>query len=88
MTTPTSVRFDADVADRSGRFVATHPGPSASAAANRLVDEALRCQEHPSVVFRDGSAGRRARLVGGPDVWEVAAAVQSARPAEPSLSRP
>jgi len=23
-------------------------------------------------VFRDGPAGRRARLIGGPDVWEAA----------------
>lgn len=27
--------------------------------------------EHPLVRFADGPAGRRARLVGGPDVWEV-----------------
>lgn len=27
--------------------------------------------EHPRIVFRDGPAGRRAGLVGGPDVWEV-----------------
>lgn len=25
----------------------------------------------PGIVFRDGPAGRRAGLVGGPDVWEV-----------------
>ena len=28
--------------------------------------------EHPLITFRDGPAGRRAGLVGGPDVWEVA----------------
>ncbi len=28
-------------------------------------------EEHPGVVFRDGPAGRRAGLAGGPDVWEV-----------------
>lgn len=28
-------------------------------------------EEHPGVVFRDGPSGRRAALVGGPDVWEV-----------------
>ncbi len=26
---------------------------------------------HPGIVFRDGPAGRRAGLAGGPDVWEV-----------------
>lgn len=75
MAAPTSVRFDADVAARLARFVAARPGLRASAATNQLVDEALRCQEHPLVVFRDGPAGRRARLIGGSDVWEVARAL-------------
>jgi hypothetical protein len=85
MLTPASVRFSAAVAERLSRFVASHPGLSASAATNLLVDEALRCQEHPLVVFRDGPAGRRARLIGGPDVWEVVQALRSARTAEPEL---
>ena len=72
---------------RLNAFVAAHPGMSLSSASNRLVDEALRMQEHPLIVFRDGPAGRRARLVAGPDVWEVIAAVQSARGAEPELDR-
>lgn len=42
-------------------------------------------EEHPGVLFRDGPSGRRAVLVGGPDVWEVARVVQSARRAEPQL---
>lgn len=29
--------------------------------------------EHPLIRFADGPSGRRARLVGGPDVWEVVA---------------
>lgn len=37
------------------------------------------------MVFRDGPAARRARLIGGPDVWEVARALCSARLAEPDL---
>lgn len=85
MPSPASVRFDASVVDRLSRFVAARPGLSASAATNLLVDEGLRMQEHPLVVFRDGPAGRRARLIGGPDVWEVAAAVRSARMGEPDL---
>jgi hypothetical protein len=85
MATPSSVRFEGQVLERLNAFVASHPGMSLSSASNRLVDEALRMQEHPLVVFRDGPAGRRARLVGGPDVWEVIAAVQSARGAEPEL---
>jgi hypothetical protein len=57
-----------------------------SSAANRLVDEGLRMTELPGIVFRDGSTGRRAGLVGGPDVWEVVRAVRSARAAEPELT--
>ena len=83
MASPSSVRFEGPVLDRLNAFVAAHPGMSLSSASNRLVDEALRMQEHPLIVFRDGPAGRRARLVGGPDVWEVVGAIQSARSAEP-----
>ncbi len=30
-------------------------------------------RRHPLVGFRDGPTGRRAGLVGGPDIWEVVA---------------
>jgi hypothetical protein len=43
-------------------------------------------EEHPGVVFRDGAIGRRAVLVGGPDVREVVRAVKSVRDAEPDLN--
>ncbi|HJQ02080.1 MAG TPA: hypothetical protein VJ851_10795 [Jatrophihabitans sp.] len=52
---------------------------------NLFVDEALRMAEHPGVVFRDGPTGRRAVLMGGPDVREVIRAVRSARAGEPEL---
>lgn len=41
--------------------------------------------EHPGVVFRAGTTGRRAALAGGPDVWEVIRAIKSAQAAEPGL---
>ena len=44
-------------------------------------------EEHPGVIFREGPAGRRACLIGGPDVWEVIRSVKSSRIAEPELSR-
>jgi hypothetical protein len=44
---------------------------SSSALAEELIDEGLRTRRHPMVVFRDGASGRRAGLLGGPDVWEV-----------------
>jgi hypothetical protein len=83
---PTPVRFDPTVARRLASFAASHPGLSLSAAANLLVDEALRMSEHPGVVFRDGPTGRRAGLAGGPDIWEVIRTVKSARAAEPDLN--
>jgi hypothetical protein len=82
----TPVRFDTAVAERLSAIVAANPGMSLSSAANRLVDEALRMNEHPGTVFRPGPSGRRAGLVGGPDVWEVVRAVKSARAAEPGLA--
>jgi hypothetical protein len=82
---PIPVRFDLAVAARLQTYVAAHPGLSLSSAANRLVDEGLRTTEHPGVTFREGPTGRRAGLVGGPDVWEVVRALRSARAAEPEL---
>ena len=42
-----------------------------STLAERLIDEGLRMEAHPLVVFRNGPAGRRAVLVGGPEVADV-----------------
>jgi hypothetical protein len=84
---PSSIRFDPGVNDRLASYVNRHPGWTRSSAAARLVDEGLRMEEHPGVVFRDGPAGRRACLIGGPDVWEVVRSVKSSRAAEPDLSR-
>ncbi|MGQ0464470.1 MAG: hypothetical protein ACT4QG_04015 [Sporichthyaceae bacterium] len=84
---PTPVRFDPEVAARLSAWTATQPGLSLSSAANRLVDEALRSEEHPSITFRAGPTGRRAGLVAGPDVWEVVRSVRSARRAEPDLDQ-
>jgi hypothetical protein len=39
--------------------------------AERYLEEAIRVAEHPGIVFRSGPAGRRAAVLGGPDVWEV-----------------
>ena len=84
--TPSSVRFEPRVLERLTAFVAVHREMSLSSASNRLVDEALRMHEHPLITFKDGPAGRRARLVGGPDVWEVIGAVRSVRESDPALA--
>src|SRR4051794_5997464 len=46
-------------------------GVSVSALVTTLLGEGLKTRRFPGVVFRDGPTGRRAGLVGGPDVWEV-----------------
>jgi hypothetical protein len=46
-------------------------GEAKSRTAERLIDEGLRMEDHPGIVFKDGPAGRRAALAFGPDVWEV-----------------
>ena len=86
MAAPTSVRFDEPVTERLASYVARHPGLTRSAVAARYVDEGLRMDEHPGILFRDGPAGRRATVVGGPEVWEIVRAVQAARAAEPELA--
>jgi hypothetical protein len=83
---PSSVRFEPGVFERLSAFVAGHRDLTLSSATSRLVDEALRIREHPLITFKDGPAGRRARLVGGPDVWEVIGAIRSVREAEPALA--
>lgn len=51
-----------------------------------LVDEGLRMDTHPGVFFREGPAGRRAVVAGGPDVWEVIGAITSLKATQPNLS--
>jgi len=43
-----------------------------------LLEEGLKLRRFPGVVYRSGPAGRRAGLVGGPDVWEVIRDLRSA----------
>jgi hypothetical protein len=67
---PFSIRMSERVLARldSG---ALHRGEPKARTAERLIDEGLRMEDHPGIVFRDGPAGRRAALATGPDVWEV-----------------
>jgi hypothetical protein len=54
-------------------------GEPRSRVAERLIDEGLRMEEFPGVVFRNGPTGRRASLLSGPDVWEIVADLQRAK---------
>jgi hypothetical protein len=71
-----SARLDASVLDRLERRGA-RAGLNKSRLAERYIDEGIRIEDHPGIVFRDGPTGRRAGLAGGPDVWEVIAAVRA-----------
>ena len=65
-----SVRLDDALAERL-RLRARTAGETLSDRLRRYAEEGARRDEHPLITFRDGPAGRRAGLLGGPDVWEV-----------------
>ncbi len=54
-------------------------GQPKSRVTERILDEGLRAEEFPGIVFRDGPAGRRAGLADGPDIWEVIGDIKRAR---------
>ena len=63
MSRPRSFRFpEALLGSLQSR--ARERGESANALAERYLEEGLRRDEHPLIVFREGAAGRRAALVG------------------------
>jgi hypothetical protein len=71
-----SARLDSGVVDRLERRGA-RSGLNRSRLAERYIDEGMRMDDHPGVVFRDGPSGRRAGLAVGPDVWEVVALIRA-----------
>ena len=73
MAHPISIRFRRESTAERLKSEAAARSRSTSALAEELIDEGLRLRRHPLIMFRDGPAGRRAALVGGPDVWEVIA---------------
>jgi len=70
MSLNVSVRLDDSLAERL-RLRARAAGESLSDRLRRYAEEGTRRDEHPLITFRDGPAGRRAGVVGGPDVWEI-----------------
>lgn len=71
VTVNVSVRLDEGLAERL-RLRARAAGETLSDRLRRYAEEGARRDEHPMITFRDGPTGRRAGVVGGPDVWEVA----------------
>ena len=74
---PASVSYRLDP-QLNGRLAqrAHDEGVSESSLVTRLLDEGLKTSAHPGIVYRDGPAGRRAGVAGGPDVWEVVVATR------------
>lgn len=56
---------------------ARQQGTTLTALVERYAREGLATDSHPGIVFMPGPAGRRATLAGGPDIWEVIAALQA-----------
>jgi hypothetical protein len=67
---PFSIRMSPKTLDRLN-IGARSRGEPKSRTAGRLIDEGLRMEDHPGIVFKDGPTGRRAALSFGPDVWQV-----------------
>ena|SRR5215472_9652641 len=65
-----SIRVDAATKQELERE-ARRRGTPTTTLAESLLREGIRTASHPGITFRDGPAGRRAGLTGGPDVWEV-----------------
>src|SRR6185437_7441903 len=58
-----SIRLRPDLKEQLDRR-ARETGTSAAALHERFLDEGLRREDHPLIVFRDGPGGRRAMLAG------------------------
>ena len=79
MSAPRSLRLEKSVEKLFEAYMTRYPALSGTGALNRLIDEGIRMDLVPGVHFRDGVQGRRAALVGGPEIWEVASVVRAAR---------
>jgi hypothetical protein len=71
----TSVRLDNELRKRLAAAAATE-GVTVTELIERFVREGLATADHSGIVFKPGPSGRRAALAGGPDVWEIVAALR------------
>lgn len=70
-----SIRFSDEPVHERLKATARQHDIGVSTLAQRLIDEGLRMEAHPMVVFRDGPTGRRPVLVGGPEIADVVGAM-------------
>ncbi|MGH9190686.1 MAG: ribbon-helix-helix protein, CopG family [Acidimicrobiales bacterium] len=75
MARPTSFRLSEDLRSRL-EDEASRRGASVTAVVASMLDEGLKTRRFPGIVYRDGPTGRRAGVLGGPDVWEIVRAVR------------
>lgn len=71
----TSVRLEDELRERLAAAAAAE-GTTVTELIERFIREGLASAAHPGIVFKAGPSGRRAALAGGPDVWEIAAALR------------
>lgn len=71
-----SFRIPGDLAERVAARTRRWPAKSDSETYRQIIEEWVRVQDHPGIRFVDGPAGRRAALVGGPDIWQMIAIVR------------
>ena len=67
---PTSFRLEDELLERL-EAESSAGAVSVTSLVSSLLDEGLKTRRFPGIVYRSGPTGRRASLVGGPDVWEV-----------------
>jgi hypothetical protein len=77
MAAPASFRLPEELLERVAEE-ASERNTSVTALVSMLLDEGLKIRRFPGIVYRDGPSGRRAGVVGGPDVWEIVAALKHA----------
>ncbi|HUA03895.1 MAG TPA: hypothetical protein VMB27_08335 [Solirubrobacteraceae bacterium] len=77
----TSIRLEDELRQQLG-VQAAADGTTVTELIERYVREGLASAAHPGIVFKPGPAGRRAALAGGPDVWEVVAALRNSSGSE------
>jgi hypothetical protein len=70
-----SLRMPTAIAERL-RQASRRTGQSRSSLVHRYVDEGMKQDRHPLILFKDGPTGRRAALIAGPDIWELVSFVE------------
>ncbi len=75
MARPTSFRLPEELLARLDDE-ATSSGGSATSLVATILDEGLKTRRFPGITYRDGPTGRRASIVGGPDIWEIIRALK------------